>query len=350
MAANNSHVEIGYLEKSESWKLESRFFPSKVGGKPAWLDLKNIEIDLSCGQCSKPCIFLCQIYAPISTNAYSYHRTIFIFICKDPNCCKPNENSNFKVYRCHLPQINEFYVPEEPNDEPSWHPECTIDKFKKTCIVCGAAGPHQCGKCKGPKYCSREHQVMDWKSGHNKVCGTSKEIKSNCDVLFPELEIMTEPEYEDEEDEIPEAKHQKSEAEKLKEFEDLVAEGKGGTLQDLPAEVIEQLALNKEDKFFKNYKEKLKICPDQVLRYEKGGEPLWISKHNLMDEDIPKCDNCNGPRQFEFQILSTMLNYLNVDSLDKSIDWGTLVVYTCKNNCNNGFSYKKEFLYKQDAI
>lgn len=349
MAANTSHVEIGYLEKSESWKLESRFFPSKVGGKPAWLDLKNISIDLSCNQCSKPCIFLCQIYAPISTSDCSFHRMIYIFICKDPVCCKPNDNSNFKVYRCDLPQNNEFYVPEEPNDDPSWHPESSIEKFRKTCIVCGAAGPHQCGKCKIPKYCSREHQVLDWKSGHNKVCGNNEQAVSNADILFPEFEIMTEPEYMDE-DEAPKVQSEKSEAERLKEFEDLITEGKGGTLQDVPSEVIEQLALSKEDKYFKSYKEKLKICPDQVLRYERGGKPLWVSKPDLNDANIPKCGICNGPRQFEFQILSTMLNYLNVDSLDKSIDWGTIVVFTCKNNCTNGSIYKEEFLYKQDVI
>lgn len=349
MAASKSHVEIGYLEKSESWKLESRFFPSKVGGKPAWLDFKNIAIDLNCEQCSKPCIFLSQIYAPLPKNEHSYHRMLYVFICKDPDCCKPNNNSNFKVYRCHLPQTNEYYVPDEPKDEPSWHPESNVERYKKTCIVCGAFGPHQCGKCKVPKYCSREHQVLDWKSGHSKICGSGNEKISNTDILFPEFEIMTEPDYLDDDEELK-SKGEKSEEEKMKEYQELISQGKAGTIQDVPPEVIEQLAVSKEDKFFKNYKERVSTCPDQVLRYERGGEPLWISKPIISEADIPTCEHCSGPRQFEFQILSTMLNDLNVDSLGKSIDWGTLVVYTCKNNCDNGPAYKKEFLHKQDII
>jgi pre-rRNA-processing protein TSR4 len=32
----------GFLDKTDKWRLESRFFPSKVGGKPAWLDLLNL--------------------------------------------------------------------------------------------------------------------------------------------------------------------------------------------------------------------------------------------------------------------------------------------------------------------
>ena len=44
-----------------------------------------------------------------------------------------------------------------------------------------------------------------------------------------------------------------------------------------------------------------------------------------------------------------LLNYLEVDSLSEStIDWGTLVVYTCGKNCSEGDPYHKEFIWKQD--
>ena len=33
-------VDLGFLETEfESWEVESRHFPSKVGGRPAWLDM-----------------------------------------------------------------------------------------------------------------------------------------------------------------------------------------------------------------------------------------------------------------------------------------------------------------------
>uniref|UniRef100_A0A8C0FBP4 Programmed cell death protein 2 C-terminal domain-containing protein n=4 Tax=Strigidae TaxID=30459 RepID=A0A8C0FBP4_BUBBB len=43
-----------------------------------------------------------------------------------------------------------------------------------------------------------------------------------------------------------------------------------------------------------------------------------------------------------------LLNHLQVDSLGESIDWGTLVVYTCADNCGEGNEYLEEFIWKQD--
>ena len=43
-----------------------------------------------------------------------------------------------------------------------------------------------------------------------------------------------------------------------------------------------------------------------------------------------------------------MLNHLNVDSFEESVDWGTLVIYTCSRSCGDGSAYLTEFLWKQD--
>ena len=43
-----------------------------------------------------------------------------------------------------------------------------------------------------------------------------------------------------------------------------------------------------------------------------------------------------------------LLNYLNVDSVGESIDWGTLVVYTCADSCAIGEHYAQEYVLKQD--
>lgn len=56
-------IDLGFVEECESWLLVNKFFPSKVGGKPAWLDLKNIPKakELECDQCKEPLVFLCQV-------------------------------------------------------------------------------------------------------------------------------------------------------------------------------------------------------------------------------------------------------------------------------------------------
>jgi pre-rRNA-processing protein TSR4 len=162
-------IELGYLEECAPWKLESRFFPSKVGGKPAWLDLSDMPSKIHCGKCNKPCIFLCQVYAPYEEMDSCFHRTLLIFFCRDPSCCKHNANENFLVYRCQLHRRNKFYMFEPPVEEENWQPNI-LPVLCKTCCVCGAKSSSHCGKCKLANYCSKEHQVIDWKFGHKGRC------------------------------------------------------------------------------------------------------------------------------------------------------------------------------------
>lgn len=59
----SNKVDIGALVKKPTWLLHPRFFPSKVGGKPAWLNLRDLPFtdELTCQICKDPLIFLCQV-------------------------------------------------------------------------------------------------------------------------------------------------------------------------------------------------------------------------------------------------------------------------------------------------
>jgi len=47
--------------------------------------------------------------------------------------------------------------------------------------------------------------------------------------------------------------------------------------------------------------------------------------------------------------MSQMLNHLHLDNIsDQGVDWGTLAVYACEDNCDLGKAYKKEWIWKQD--
>lgn len=61
-------------------------------------------------------------------------------------------------------------------------------------------------------------------------------------------------------------------------------------------------------------------------------------------------ESCGLPLNlcFSLKIMPQLLNHLQVDSLGESIDWGTLVVYTCADNCGAGNEYLEEFIWKQD--
>lgn len=51
---------------------------------------------------------------------------------------------------------------------------------------------------------------------------------------------------------------------------------------------------------------------------------------------------------FSFQVMPQLLNYLQVDSIEESVDWGTLAIYTCLQSCGDGSAYMTEFLWRQD--
>ncbi len=217
MDAMCKEVELGFLEETESWRLESDYFPSKVGGKPAWLALEKLPKDdeLACTTCKKPCVFLLQVYAPLEEKTECFHRILFIFMCKNPECCKSNSFVNFKVFRSQLPRENKFYSSEAPDQDyfDSTKPHPSAAQYQELCLVCGAPGSKQCGKCHRAKYCGKEHQTIDWKAGHKKICGSEKEkVSSSSDsFLFPQYELVTEPE------DLPE-KSEKSDQQKMKEY------------------------------------------------------------------------------------------------------------------------------------
>ena len=106
----------------------------------------------------------------------------------------------------------------------------------------------------------------------------------------------------------------------------------------------------KSDKAFNKFRKRIAHNPEQVLRYDRGGEPLWVSSENVPvgETAIPNCTYCGGPRTFEFQVMPQLLNYLGEDSRSGGLDWGTFAVYTCKNSCSGGNrTYKTEFIWLQ---
>ena len=173
-------VELGVLEECSSpTHLTSPYYPSKVGGKVAWLDPVNLPTSeqLKCKKCSKPCVLLLQIYAPLSDSPETFHRSVFVFVCLDSKCHTTSSNEPFRVFRSSLPQMNPYYHDPPDDDEESDDKDRmqspaidTQANVAPVCFVCGGWAPQKCGSCQKVHYCSRDHQKSDWTSGHKKVC------------------------------------------------------------------------------------------------------------------------------------------------------------------------------------
>ncbi|XP_064174314.1 programmed cell death protein 2 [Anguilla rostrata] len=350
MAGNDTHatkaetgVVLGFLEEAEPWQLRSSQFPSKIGGKPAWLSQADLPCPVACGKCNRPAAFLLQVYAPIDGQNRSFHRTLFVFCCTTPDCYSHNDSRCFKVYRSQLPRKNDFYPYDPPLEEKTTETDndpVVLQSGVQLCRVCGCAGPKTCSRCHAANYCSKEHQVIDWKSGHKKECGTSGPagfLKHG--FLFPELELVTEPEE-------VEVKVGQCEADETQKALECCATG-GDSLEE---KELEDMAMHEteESRVFQKFKQRIELEPHQVLRYCRRGSPLWVSAEHVPEEkEIPNCP-CGAKRIFEFQVMPQLLNHLKVDSPNASIDWGTVCVYSCEDSCDQGHGYYPEFIWKQD--
>lgn len=182
-----------------------------------------------------------------------------------------------------------------------------------------------------------ELQTADSKPNNFRVTEAGKS------VLFKEWELIVDEEDEEDSKDV-------DVGEEMDKLRKLMEEKKAGTLSNVSEDELEQYTKTMpEDKVFNKFNKRVARHPDQVLRYDRGGQPLWITG-NSGDSivDVPKCQYCNGERQFEFQIMPQLLNFIGVGIELNSIDWGVLVVYTCKSSCKQGPAYKEEVIIKQD--
>ena len=316
-------VELGFIERASPEELTSPFFPSKVGGKPAWLDPTHLPTpeDIACNVCGVPRSFLLQIYAPLPDTPGAFHRTFFLFMCLNPSCHQHNDGCGFRVFRCQLPKKNPFY---DENSEDEGESECTEDDLTvqsdheevhesveggipsshnsiltstgvsssettvdaglsqmkpsepiPLCVVCGCAGPKKCGRCKMECYCSKQHQTHDWKNGHKLFCsdlasGKCKPSDVTYDpsygVCLPEFEVVTEEEPAVKEGKVEDRK----EEERMRDYQKFVQSGKycspskeGGKQARGVMEKAESDA--KSDRVFNAFRRRVAMEPEQVM-------------------------------------------------------------------------------------
>jgi pre-rRNA-processing protein TSR4 len=91
------------------------------------------------------------------------------------------------------------------------------------------------------------------------------------------------------------------------------------------------------DKAFQKFADRLAQNPEQVLRYDHGGQPLLYSKKDAVGKvwpRLPRCGKCGAERVFELQLTPHAITELEADdmSLD-GMDWGTIILAVCGNDC-----------------
>jgi hypothetical protein len=113
--------------------------------------------------------------------------------------------------------------------------------------------------------------------------------------------------------------------------------------------------LTEEARLFRGFQDRLHRVPRQVVRYARGGGPLWSIPSVKNDKklwQVPNCSLCGMQCSFEMQLLPSLLHVIQVDQfsqqdakmrigdlLRSGINWGSVAVFTCPNTscgCSEG--------------
>lgn len=120
------------------------------------------------------------------------------------------------------------------------------------------------------------------------------------------------------------------------------AEGCGGGGGE--EERYEKTRARHGDAAFSRFMKKIAACPQQILRYQRGGEPLLVSE--LPTRPAPAaaaaaCGSCGGPRTLELQLMPALVSLLQRrrrtgeggGTQGAGLEFGTVLVYTCAKSC-----------------
>lgn len=295
-------VILGYAEPIQDKYLAetiSDLCTSRIGGPtqtPKTMPPLHRDT-LRCKSCKKDMSLLLQLFAPEGTDRpHAYVRVVYVFTCRDGKCAEVGWSKSFKVLRGQSSAVD-VHVDESV--------ETRGEAFKPYELV------------------SEAEPLESVAAPSTSTSKASSSVKR--DVVRKK---SSEPEAD---------------------YSQLLVENDGS----------EKYVKVKGDATFHKFNKRLRRAPEQVVRYYRSATPLsssydtalWISTaHQLKDADIPKCSACSGPRSLEFQIMPTLLNFLDVDDTQKdALDWGQLSIYTCDAACEAANKdFVEEVLWRQE--
>ncbi|XP_061175530.1 programmed cell death protein 2-like [Saccostrea echinata] len=126
--------------------------------------------------------------------------------------------------------------------------------------------------------------------------------------------------------------------------------GKAGAATQ--GEKYERTEIKHGDKMFHRFLKQTSICPQQCVRYQWNGSPLYIKEMSPSEKTAitnRSCPSCGGPVVFELQLMPALVNFLQLpENSGPATEFGTVIVFTCKNSCWDGQSKTiQEFVHVQ---
>lgn len=316
-------VTLGFVEPPE-YEYRSSDFPSKVGGEPVWLCLDQPPpVDgVTCGICGDVSAFLLQVACPLEQHERCYHRALFVFCCLRGECHREQHGSGaYSVMRCQLPRQNPFYS-DEDSDAADGRANTDVEDE----LLSSLRAQLPLARPLLPVYeiVDEDEPEIEPDNDDNDSDDDGDDV---VDVPVPAGEVM-DPRFRE------------------AILKDATLACNEGDARDM-GELMEEAAIE-EDKVYNRFMKHVKAEPEQILRYQRGGECLWVADASNLPP-VPRCEACGSERVFEMQVMPQLLNHLGLETTTESPDWGTLAIFTCKDNCSTAKyqGYRREYVMRQ---
>nr|XP_055047776.1 programmed cell death protein 2-like [Misgurnus anguillicaudatus] len=330
-------VLIGVCDGAIDKKTTS-YCTNKIGDIPDLLPVITLQYP-KCTLCQKGLSHVVQVYCPLA--ASSYHRTTNVFACTNPQCFGKSESWIVLRSQCLDDDIKALSSKQVNNSSP-----CAASSMSRTdwCDEADDWGMEDEDQIKvsenSTQICSDEVLTlsagMDVSSKLQGLCidgGVDHEKPTDAPIFQPfYISVMDETDL----DGFHDMDHENELLRQYEEREGVIAEDIGSCEGREASEEYEKAKAKHGDKVFEGFMKKISLCPEQVLRYSWNGSPLFImDPPSNMNQMVPCCDHCGGPRIFEFQLMPALVSLLcSTDKNSESaLEFGTVLVYTCKKSC-----------------
>ncbi|XP_068595789.1 programmed cell death protein 2-like [Brachionichthys hirsutus] len=307
---------------------KTSFLTNKVGGPPDWSPLTARQSPC-CGRCGSTLVHAVQIYCPL--DASRFHRNLHLFACPQSEC-----RGGPQCWRVLRSQCLETAVTAS-------RPAPAQEAPRSATAWCDSADDW------GVEEEEEEEEEEDgWSGGKNSHVQVEREAserdvnsqlqdlslaESQGDVPILRsffISVVDESDLAGEEDDLQHVQQLLKDYEKR---EGVVVRALGGV--DLE-EKYEKASARHGDGLFAKFMKKISLCPQQILRYCHGGEPLFICKPPPnMAAVVPACGICGGSRMFELQLMPALVGVLQMagGGGGTELEFGTVLVYSCTNSC-----------------
>ncbi|CDR94773.1 programmed cell death protein 2, putative [Babesia bigemina] len=341
------------VESGKPWEYQRQFFPSKIGGRPAWLEPENLpqEEAFVCPKCAGVMTFVLQLYAPDDEepSGDAFHRTIYLFACQP---C----GTHWRALRSQLPRTNAHYA-SHPQPYGMLFPQPDTIIAQRCCPACGLPSDGEPKPGEQLTFASVVHDFTSyagWRALHPrcKIATTQQTLEATLPealLRICEGEILEPENY---------LAHEK---ELYRKYQEMKAQRGAGDEEELDESEEKAIEAIQEERLVvdRNFERFCKrTTPNDVVYYCRDGKPMWTSdrapkltcattKDAPEDKEVvPVCSNCGGQRSFEFQVLPQMLVHLGPVRLD----FASVAVYTCAASCNLLGQYQEEFVYVEPDL